>query len=222
MKKIFKKLTLCILPVFLAALVFNIPLKTRQGINGVVFTRNIPLYAKLSGFFYRDYQYKDLSGRIVNGIEGDIGKIEALYGWTVKNIRKRPEDFPVVDDHIWDIIVRGYGGFDQMADVFTTLASYAGYDAFWNVLRINGVRGGLILSFVKIGDKWHVFDIRGKKPFMTAENLKLSTVYGPTYEEYMNTMEKGIFEIYIKRPDKQKIFPRIVNEIRKMFFPKGT
>jgi len=216
-RKIFKKLTLCAVFVLLAIFVFNIPVTTRQGINGVVFTRKIPLYVKISGFLYRDYQYKRLSENITSGIKGDIDKINALYDWTIDNIRKPPVGFPIIDDHIWDIIVRRYGLSDQMADVFTTLASYAGYEAFWQKLYAGKIKKPIVLSFVGIGDNRYVFDIYGRKGFMSKEDLAAPTRYGPTYAEYLQMMSEIKLTPRTSRPDKQKIFPRLKYEFNKIF-----
>ncbi|MCQ9207529.1 MAG: transglutaminase-like domain-containing protein [Omnitrophica bacterium] len=185
--------------------------------DGAVSTRFIPLYVKLCGFFYRNYHYRDLSRRITGATEGDFDKVTVIYAWTVKHIREHPAGFTVVDDHIWDIVVRGYGLNDQMADVFVTLASYAGYEAFWRKLRVGVSAKVIILSFVRIGNKWYVFDIRGRKSFLQGDALNARSSYGPTYGEYIETMDGSEFASRIRRPDKQKIFPRLVYEIRKVF-----
>src|SRR3990167_3576586 len=148
--KIIRRLLLSMLAIGALFVFLNFPLNTRQGIDGVVMARKIPLYAKFCGYFYRDYQYRELSRGITGSLTGDPEKVMAIYNWTVDNIRKKPAGFPTVDDHIWDIVVRGYGGNDQMADVFTTLASYAGYEAFWEKLSPHPGSKPLILSFVKI------------------------------------------------------------------------
>ena len=213
--KIFKKVALHIAMLAVLILVFNIPVKTLQGIEGKVFIRKIPLYVKLCGFLYRDHQYKYLSRRITDNIEGDIDKVMAMYNWTIANIRRCPKGFLNFDDHIWNIVVRGYGSGDQKADVFTTLASYAGYEAYWAKLDTDTVREKIILSFVKIGDDWHIFDVHEKKYFISSEDLMQPTPYGPTYSEYLNSMDKAKFEKGMQRPRNQKIIPRIVNEFKK-------
>jgi hypothetical protein len=214
--KALKISTKYILILTIAILIFNIPVTTRQGIDGELFVRKIPLYAKTCGFLYRDYQYKALSRQITSDIENDTDKVRAIYDWTIANIRKVPEGFPGVDDHIWDIIVRRYGCSDQLADVFTTLTSYAGYEAFWKKLRLAGIGGGLVLSFVKIDNKWRIFDVYHKKSFMKKEELSLPTPCGPTYTEYLKTMDKSKFNSCIRRSDEQKIFPRIIYEFQKI------
>ena len=221
--KLLRKAILFLAAIVTITVVLNIPVTTKQGVNFVVSTKTIPLYAKLCGFLYRDYCYKDLSARIIKGVEGDVNKVTAIYGWTIDNIRKPPIGFPIVDDHIWDIIVRGYGTSDQAADVFTTLASYSGYEALWKKLATDKIPEKLIVSFVKINGAWHIFDVYNKIPFIEDENRKLSTPYGAAYSDYLEGLDFSTFSLTIKRPDKQKIVPRIIFEVKKITgFAKKT
>jgi len=147
-----------IAPLVLAAVIGTglIPVETKQGVNYSVATYRMPLYAKALDFVQRDRSYARLVRRIVD--EGQAAEARALtvFERTRANVRDTPEGFPAVDDHIWHIIVRGYGDDDQKADVFTTLATYAGIPAFWAVstdLR------GLPISFAWIDEGWRVFDV---------------------------------------------------------------
>jgi len=194
----------------------NIPLTTLQGVDGVVKAKSIPLYAKVCGFLYRDFQYKDTAGMIISGKNSDRQKIQAIYTWTIENIQKQPVWLKSVDDHIWNIVVRGYGSGDQKADVFTTVASYAGYDAFWCYSTPgNGVETA-ILSFVKIDDTWHVFDLNANKYFISGAALNEPSPYGPPYAVYVSSVDMELFEKDVRRPDEQKIIPRIIYEFKKM------
>ncbi len=75
-------------------------------------------------------------------------------------MRPHPPELPVIDDHIWHIIVRGYGTEDQQADVFTTLAVYAGLRAWWTVTRPPDHCGDFLpLSFVRVDGRWVVLDV---------------------------------------------------------------
>ena len=62
---------------------------------------------------------------------GSRTRVLAVFDWTARRIQPTPEGWPVVDDHILNIIIRGYGMTDQRADVFATLTTYAGVPAFW-------------------------------------------------------------------------------------------
>jgi len=212
--KTLKKTILFLLVLTFVILALNIPLNTKQGVNFVVTTKKIPLYVKTCGFFYRDYQYRALSDRITKDIKDHRERVAAIFEWTVENIKRKPEGFVIIDDHIWNIIVRGYGIADQMADVFTALASYAGYEAFWISPKISR---HLMLSFVKIDGKWHIFDVYNKKSFIEGDDLNALTPYGLTYNEALERIDKKYFKSGIRRADKQKFFPRIIFEIKKFF-----
>ncbi len=211
--RLIKKLMAFIVVCALIGGILYIPLNTKQGINFKVTTKKIPLYAKYCGFFYRDYQYRALSRDITKGISGDKEKVMAAYSWTINNIKRQPEDFPIVDDHIWDIIIRRYGVADQMADVFTTLASYSGHEAFFASPRISRY---LVLSFVKIGEQWHMFDVYNNEALIiTRGGLEDETPQGLTYGEALNEIDTELFETRIRRADKQKFIPRLIYETRK-------
>ncbi len=96
-------------------------LPTYQGIDHKVTRHTIPAYVKAMEFVTRHWRYRDLAHRIVDGRETSDDRVRAIYEWTRQHIRPIPANFPAVDDHIWHIIVRGYGSADQQADVFTTL-----------------------------------------------------------------------------------------------------
>jgi len=220
MKKIFKKITISILVFAGIILILNIPVKTRQGVDGALFIKKLPLYVKTCGFLCRNYQYGALAASITKGIKNDRDKILAIYTWTVENIQPTPKSLPVVDDHIWNIIIRRYGGIDQTADVFTTLAYYAGYEAFFEALCINEDKK-LVLSFVRTGNEWHIFDVFNKRPFIAEGDLAIATPYGPTYNEYLKTMDMALFESRIRRPGKQAPLSRAIYEIKEFFKKSG-
>ena len=208
-KKTAKFLLLCVL----AGGILHIPLNTKQGVDFKVMTVKIPLYAKYCGFFYRDYQYRALSRSITKGIRSDREKITAVYSWTVENIRRHPEGFPIIDDHIWDIMVRRYGVADQMADVFTTLTSYSGYESFFASPKVSRY---VVLSFVNIGGEWHMFDIYNKKAFISGDGLDAPAPSGLTYREALDEIDPALFEVNLtRRADKQKFIPRVIYESRR-------
>lgn len=101
------------------------PTTTRYGINYRQYTRELPLYEKTANFISRDIQTRSLLAEIVQGASGETESLRRIFAWTVRNIRPVPDGFPVIDDHVWNIIVRGYGAEDQRTEVFAILASYA-------------------------------------------------------------------------------------------------
>jgi len=143
--------------------VLTAPATTRQGVDFVVSTREVPLYVKILDFLHRHYQYAALANEITQGLSSDQDRVLAVFDWTWRNIRRTPEGWPVMDDHILNIIIRGHGVGEQTADVFTTLTTYAGMLAYWRILP-----NGWVLSFAKIEGKWKVFDVANGLVFRNA------------------------------------------------------
>ena len=160
------------------------PATTRQGVNFVVSATRIPRYVKILGFLHRDAQYRLLAGQITEGLAGDEARAIAVFRWTRAHILATPAGWPIVDDHVLHIIIRGHGVDDQMADVFTTLLTYAGVPAFWKPVsqaprasdggaKPAGTGPLLILSFAKVDGRWTVFDIAENVIFADAQGRLL-------------------------------------------------
>ena len=135
----------------------NLPVQTKQGVDFVTSSSTLPLYVKALDFVQRDASYRRLAHRIAGDGTSPEARAVALFDWTRKNIRDTPKGFPIVDDHVWHTIVRGYGEDDQKADVFTTLATYAGVPSFYALTQDSS--GELPLSFAWIDGKWVVCDV---------------------------------------------------------------
>jgi hypothetical protein len=144
--------------ILLTVFILNLNSTYTQGINYEYRTINIPLYLKIIDFYSRHYHYKILTKEIIAGAESDKDKVFRLFNWTDANIRPVPEGFPIVDNHVWDIIVRGYGTDDQLSDVFTTLCNYAKIEAFFTWVKPNMQKRKIPFSFVMIDRRWYVFD----------------------------------------------------------------
>lgn len=155
-----KRLNIFILIIFVVSLIaiLNIKVTTQQGINYQWRTIKIPLYLKILDFFDRHYNYKELIKRITTDTKTDKERAMKIFEWTYQNIKRAPSGFPVVDDHVWHIIIRGYGMPDQSSDVFTTLCNYASMDAFFSKVYTKDRTSMIILSFVKLDERWKVFD----------------------------------------------------------------
>ena len=145
---------------------------TRQGINYKVRAINIPLYLKLHNFFDRHMNYGWMVDQIINDGMTDQQKAEAIYEWTIRHILRQPSQLPVVDDHVWNIIVRGYGISEQMADVFATLSNYAGLKSFF--ITYEGVKGSvpnsIVLAAVYFDGAWHICDLYSQTVFLNKQN----------------------------------------------------
>ena len=213
----------------------TLPATTRQAVNFQVTTQRIPLVIKGMGFLVRDYEYRELAARLTQNLAAEETKAETLFRWTRAHIQPVPPGYPVVDDHISHIVIRGYGEEDQRADVFTCLSSYAGIPSFWSVLRPGpeaGLEEKLILSFCLIEGCWTVWDVaRGiafrerdgslasverlaKDPRLVSFNVEGLNHQGRLYADYLL---KGLPHFYVPgftRSQKQMPWPRFLFEVR--------
>jgi transglutaminase-like putative cysteine protease len=134
--------------------------ETRQAINFHVTTSTIPLSMKALRFIARDAEYRLLAAQVTRGSASEEERLLRLVRWVRANIRPYvPEGMPLVDDHVWHTIVRGYGAADQLADVLATLCAYAGLPADLLMLTPPGAPDPAhALTLVQIGSAWHVVD----------------------------------------------------------------
>jgi hypothetical protein len=138
--------------------ILNIKVITKQGINYEVISTKIPLYLKILNFFDRHYNYKDLVKQIVKDTEVKEEKVLKIFKWTYEHIKAQPVQLPVIDDHVWNIIIRGYGVQDQYCDVFSTLCNYIGTEAFFDYVYTKDSSSKICLSFVRFNKRWYIFD----------------------------------------------------------------
>lgn len=145
--------------------VLSRPATTLQAVNGTVTAYQIPAYVKLTDFFQRHFQYDVLATRICGAKPAAVDCTFALLDWTHTSILLTPEGWPVVDDHPLHIVIRGHGERDQIADVFTTLAVYAGVPAFFQFVTDAQKREMLPVTFVYLDGEWTVFDVAADLAF---------------------------------------------------------
>jgi hypothetical protein len=210
------------------------PVTIRQGVDFKVTIQRIPLYAKISGFFYRDWYYRKLVVEIVDPDMSEKAKTIAIYEWVRVNLRphQRPQDGPVYDDHVLNVILRGTGVADQFADVFTTLLSYAGIRAGWHRVTSYKSGGQLIITTVYLDGHWRVFDPYYGNVFRNGEG-RLATFeelvndptlaklipnqpihHGVPYAHYLEELGKIDPTMGFSRGERQKPFMRLWWEIR--------
>lgn len=231
MKKKLLKLLSWIAAFIVIAVVLNIQVSTRQGINYSVSTLEMPLYLKVLDFFDRHYNYKLVVERIIGEERGEKEKVLKIFEWTHNNIKRIPLGYPVIDDHVWHIIVRGYGVDDQSSDVFTTLCNYAGVDAFYNWVDTENHDRRIALSFVRFNGIWNVFDpyngvyfknnkgelagieeiVRGN---WLIEKINASDSHDVEYTNYFKNLT-SIKDYGLKRPNIQSPINRLKYEIKK-------
>lgn len=145
--------------------ILTLSLTTRQGVNYRVTAHRIPAYVKTIDFLQRHYQYHLLVSRICAGRPSDVECLLAIFDWTHKNVPPTPDGWTVVDDHVTNIIIRGHGTSDQIADVFATLSVYAGVPAFFKWVKAPGHDTVLVLAFARIDSRWIPFDVEHQIAF---------------------------------------------------------
>jgi transglutaminase superfamily protein len=212
----------------------NVPTTTLQGVNYVVTPRVEPAYVKALDFVDRSVEYGRLAGEITAQADSDERKMRAVLAWTHANVRSTPPGFPVIDDHVWHIIVRGYGEDDQKADVFTTLLTYAGVRAYW--IFIGPRRPELPLSLVNIGGRWRVVDVPDNVVFLTpagglatvdevAADRSLLAQAPATYRgvPYATLFDRFAVPVHpdVTRAEMQMLAPRLWFELRRLVGRRG-
>lgn len=230
-KKLIIKLSIGL--VILAAIIvcLNIKVTTQQGINFQVQTIRIPLYLKIIDFMDRHYNYKQLVKRIIKDEHDKQKRVMEIFSWAYHHIKKQPESLPVIDDHVWHIIVRGYGAYDQSCDVFSTLCNYAGIESFYDIVPSKDKYEKILLSFVRIQNRWYVFDPYNGVYFVNTEgklvdiaeiksgDCQLKSLGMPkkavlNYSNYLDNLP-NIKELTLRRARIQSPFKRLVYEVRK-------
>ena len=211
------------------------PMTTRQGVNFQVANHHIPLYVKAVDFLDRHYHYQLLADQITHSFRSDRERALAVFEWTHQHIQPTPRGWPIVDDHVWHIIIRGHGVEDQVADVFTTLCAYAGVPAYWRYVRHPRTGASLTVSYAKVGNRWAVIDMRRAvifkdaggtwlTPGQLAADPALSQVADQArlletfpYPDYFATPEFVAPPPYPLRTEQQMPWPRLVFEFRRVF-----
>lgn len=209
--------------------VLNMQVTYQQGINYEVRTVKIPLYLKIIDFISRDYHYKETVRAIVGDNDSQNDKALKIFSWTYNTIKPIPEGFPVIDDHAWHIIIRGYGTEDQACDVFATLCNYAGLEAYFSFLDPQKGSRKLPLAFVRIEGKWRIFDPAHAVYFENKQgnfadveevgqgNYLLEAKPGQNLPDYPNYLKNlpSIKDMGLSRANIQSPFRRFLYELKK-------
>ncbi|MBT5631574.1 MAG: hypothetical protein HOJ13_02480 [Nitrospina sp.] len=138
--------------------VLNIKLITKQGVNYHVSEIEIPLYLKVLNFYDRHFNYKWLVERLTKNQETKEEKVFRLFQWTHETIQRQPESLPIMDDHVWNVYVRGYGVEDNFHDLFATLCNYIEVDGAFIRLNSKNSKIQLGMSVIKLEKGWVLFD----------------------------------------------------------------
>ncbi|HUQ86873.1 MAG TPA: hypothetical protein VM096_04885 [Vicinamibacterales bacterium] len=223
----------------LAIAVFTVacwPAARRVGVNHVVSTQQLPLWAKATDFVDRDANLASAARSILGGVSGEAAKADAALAWTRTNIRAVPNGFPIIDDHVWHIMVRGYGVDDQRADVFTTLLVYDGMPAYWMV--IGEQPHTATLSYALVDGLWRVYDVSNGIVFKNAggqlatpdeisgnhDLARLSATgviadvdsYVAAFDDYTSPLAPDVLRAHLQMPGR-----RLWHETRRLFGRQG-
>ena len=142
------------------------PTSRYVGVNFVITQQHLPLWVKVMEFIDRDVNFRQTAAAVLGGIDGDDAKAAAALAWTRATIKPQPAGLAVVDDHIWHVVIRGYGESDQQADVFTAMLSYQGVRAYWTFIGTQPEE--IPIAYVWIRDRWRVFDVARGLTFRNA------------------------------------------------------
>jgi hypothetical protein len=158
MKKKYLVLTFVVLSFLCSIALLNKKVTIGIGVDYKVSRITLPLYLKVLNFYDRHFNCKWLAKRITGHLDTREDKILRLFHWTYETIKPQPESLPVMDSHVWDVYVRGYGVCDNFHDLFSTLCNYIGADAFFTTLYSKDTNDSIKLSFVRIKRGWAIFD----------------------------------------------------------------
>ncbi|HEX6512682.1 MAG TPA: hypothetical protein VF157_10310 [Chloroflexota bacterium] len=143
----------------------NLPTTTRTSINYTVSSQRIPLYQKALSFIDRDVEMRALAARVLPDTRDREAALMRLLDWTHQNVRPTPAGFPVVDDHPYNIVVRGYGPADQAADVFAIIASYRGIPATLDFCHDAAGQTVYAMAVAQVDGAWRLIDPREGRAF---------------------------------------------------------
>lgn len=226
--KLLKSAIKYLLMAVMVAAVLNIPMTTRYGVDGIVHNKKIPFYAKICGFLYRDWAYRDIVKEAVGGETDEVKKVFLILKWVDSNVMFGvPKGLKVVDDHPLNIIIRQFGAADQIEDVFTILCSYAGMPAGVERCYEPGTDNFIVLSFVKAGGRWLVFDAKQGKHFVNANDEMASiedilnnrlALTGNDVDDYSRFFAglKDVDTSSFTRAEEQMPFRRLQAKIRRL------
>ncbi len=218
----------------LLALVGHLPTTTRILVDYQPQSYTLPLYAKAMEFVSRDVEMRGVAERVAGAIPDSEGRASALLDWTHEHVRPVPAGFPVVDDHPYNIVVRGYGTYDQAADVFANLCAYVGIPG--GLVFSRDERGGALYAFAveQIGGAPRVFDVREGRalrdrdgrlasldglrsdPALLPDLPPPAEAHGVSYSRLLARLDSGPH----RDPYDQMLLSRPLNALRKLFLPR--
>lgn len=220
-----KRYLFIVLILLAAAVAWNYPLSDHFTINGEVFERKVPLYAKASGLLYRDRMYKDLSGEIVGKQRGETGKVLLILDWISANIMPEiPAGLKEIDDFSYNVVIRQYGTKEQLSEVFATLCLNAGIQAGWDRCYNADKTENIVFAFAYADKRWLIFDVARSKYFMNRfgriasvhdclnGNIVLSADETGLYKEYLEDI-KEMYNELASQPEYRTPLQQVMSKI---------
>ena len=208
------------------------PVTTRYGVNYQWSIKRISLFEKTVNFISRDVQVRRLAAEVAGSASSEEQRVLAIFAWVVRNVRPTPEGFPIVDDHVLHILIRGYGAPDQRAEALAVLASYNGMPATAAPVSIPEGRVSLALTLVRVDRRIAVFDVThelafwnnagvladldeiAREPALVTGVVGGISVSGVPYERYVDAI-RGLRPVF-DRMERQKLWPRIKFEVGRL------
>ncbi len=214
----------------------RIPATTRVGINYIVIQKDISLREKAVHFLSRHLAMRRLARDITGNKRTAVEKALAIQSWVVDNIMtpKRAGELPIIDDHPYSIVIRGYGTREQRSDLLTILCGYAGIPA--ELYRLTHPRTGrsIYLALLRLKDKSYLFDpgydnvfyakagrlasldelLEDLAPVKKAKNQPV--IHGVPYVDYFSGIRRVSRFRRFTRADLQMPLPRIFYETLRM------
>jgi hypothetical protein len=158
MRKKVLVLSVILIALFSLIQVLTTKVTSRHGGDYNISVIELPLYLKVINFYNRHFNYQWLAQRITGHLTTKEEKVFRLFEWTHQTILRQPENLPIMDGHVWDVYVRGYGVSDNFHDLFSTLCNYAGADAFFRKLYKKDHAAYINFTFVRVDRGWAVFN----------------------------------------------------------------
>ena len=215
----------------------NWPVTTRFGVDGHWSSKRISVYEKAINFLSRHLQTRRLAREVASGATTDEEKLVNIFSWVSEHLQPTPDGFPVVDDHVWHIFVRGYGAGDQRTEAFAVLASYAGLPATSVTLHVPDAQGALLLAAAQSHGRTLVFDIPRHVLFRNQEGALASieelqrdpelvrqatqgaTIRGIPYERFVAQLDKATLRF--SRMGNQRPWFRFRSELLRLLRTKS-
>jgi hypothetical protein len=204
------------------------PVTTLVGYNYHVTTKRWTLLEKSVAFVSREQALRRITAEVAGNGGTQEQRLLRMYDWVVTNIRPVPPGMPVVDDHVLNIFIRGYGATDQRAEALAALASYDGMPASTIALGKDPKRKVLQLTVVRVGDRVLLLDVNNHIVFRnpagelaTLNDLLANPsiieaagagviVDGVPYPEHFQRL--GDASPTYVRMEKQRLLPRLKDE----------